>query len=269
MARIQQDIYVNIWVMAFYPELYNVYGERLDTIVEGKDDASKTIIFVHGFGTDKHETDHFFDDLTILFAQDYRIVRFDFSGCGKSGGKLQDKDYVQWKGDLKSIVDFVKNKYPGETYILAQSMGCFITSMLNPTGIAKTVLTGLPNSNVNYLIDRLVERFGSKEGAKIDFENISVFPRSSGVNQFIGPTFWKELRLLRPVEVVRKLSENTRLMIIHPDRDEIVGQMYLVQYADIPGVAIKKLHGDHSFKNQEDRKAMAIEVKNFFDEGGR
>lgn len=253
--------------MAFYPELYNVYGERLDTIVEGKDDASKTIIFVHGFGTDKHETDHFFDDLTIFFAQDYRIVRFDFSGCGKSGGKLQDKDYVQWKGDLKSIVDFVKNKYPGETYILAQSMGCFITSMLNPSGVAKTVLTGLPNSNVNYLIDRLVERFGSKEGAKIDFENISVFPRSSGVNQFIGPTFWKELRLLRPVEIVRKLSENTRLMIIHPDRDEIVGQMYLAQYTDIPGVAIKKLHGDHSFKNQEDRKAMAIEVKNFFDEG--
>lgn len=255
--------------MAFYPEIYNAYGERLDTIVEGKEDASKTIIFVHGFATDKHETARLFDDLAIFFGQDYRIVRFDFSGCGKSGGKLQDKDYDKWKGDLKEIVNFTKNKYSGETYILAQSMGCFITSMLNPEGVSKTVLTGLPNSNVNYLIDRLVERFGSKEGAKIDFENISIFPRSSGINQFIGPTFWKELRLLKPVEAVRKFSGNTRLMIIHPDRDEIVGQMYLVQYSGIPGVVIKKLHGDHSFKNQEDRKAMATEIRNFFDEGGQ
>jgi pimeloyl-ACP methyl ester carboxylesterase len=254
--------------MSYYPEIYNVYGERLDTIVEGKDDATKTIIFVHGFATDKHETNRYFDDLSIFFGQDYRVVRFDFSGCGKSGGKLQEKDYGQWKGDLKSIVDFTKNKYPGETYILAQSMGCFVTAMLNPQGIVKTVFTGLPNSNVNYLIDRLVERFGNKEGAKIDFENISIFPRSSGVNQLIGPTFWKVLRLLKPVSVVAKFSENTRLMVIHPDRDEIVGQMYLAQYASIPGVVIKKLHGDHSFKNQEDRKALGLEIKNFFDVSG-
>jgi pimeloyl-ACP methyl ester carboxylesterase len=255
--------------MAYYPDLTNIYGERLDTIVEGKEDAKATIILVHGFGTDKHETARYFDDIAFFFGMDYRIVRFDFSGCGKSGGKFQDKDYEKWVQDLKTIISFTKEKYPGEIYIFAQSMGCFVTAMCAPEGIAKTVFTGIPNNNVNYLIDRLVERFGSKEGAKIDFENISIFPRSNGSNTFVGPTFWMVLRLLKPVKKVAELAAKTKLLIIHPDKDEIVGQVFLAQYADIPGVTIKKLHGDHSFKNQEDRKAMMEEVKNFFTMNGQ
>lgn len=250
--------------MAFYPDISNIYGERLDAIVEGDENSLETIIFVHGFATDKHETARYFDDLAFILGRNFRIVRFDFSGCGKSDGKLEDKDYEKWSKDLKTIINFVKEKYPGDIYILAQSMGCFITSTLNPSGIKKTVFTGLPNANTDYIIERLIERFGSKTGAKIDFENISIFPRSSGVNQKIGPTFWKVLRLLKPAEAVAKFSMSTSLLIVHPKQDEIVGQLYLAQYEKIPGVTVMRLNGDHSFKNQEDRNVLISELVKFF-----
>lgn len=255
--------------MTSYPDIHNVFGERLSTMVEGNEQAKATIIFVHGFATDMHETARYFDDLAVWLGEEFRILRFDFSGCGKSDGNLSDKDYEKWTNDLKHVIAYTKEKYQGELYILAQSMGCFITAMLNPQGISKTAFTGLPNSNTNYLIDRLVERFGSKEGAKIDMENISLFPRSSGNVQKVGPTFWRVLRLFKPAKAVAEFSKNTRLMIVHPNQDEIVGQVYLAQYASIPGVIIKKLNGDHSFKNQEDRRSLYKKIKEFFTSSGQ
>src|SRR3990167_11225559 len=77
--------------MIFRPQIINPYGERLDALVEERDRASATVIFVHGFGTDKHESDRYFDDLSFGLQKNFRIVRFDLSACGKSDGRLEEK----------------------------------------------------------------------------------------------------------------------------------------------------------------------------------
>lgn len=241
----------------------NKEKELLDVWVEGNKNSGITIIFVHGFAVDKHETKGYFDDLVKDLSNDFRIVRFDFSGCGKSQGNLVEKDYSIWSNDLDVVIQYVKINFQGKIYILSQSMGCFITAMLNPDGIEKSVFTGLPNSNTQFIIDSLFMRFGEKPGGKIDFDGVSLLPRSTGKIQKIGPGFWKVLRSFNPKETVESFSKKNRLMIVHPKQDEVVGSKFLSEYSEISGITIKWIDGDHSFTKQEDRKKLIEVIRNF------
>lgn len=245
-------------------KIKNSNNELLDVFVEGNNKSKVTIIFVHGFAVDKHETAQYFDDLSSSLGLDYRIVRFDFSGCGKSEGRLEDKNYNEWSKDLSVIIKYVKKEYDKDIYILSQSMGCFITSIISPKGIKKTVFTGIPNNNTQFIINRISERFSSRSGAKINHGGISIFPRSSGKIQKIGQTFWQVLKEFNPLDKVKEFSKKTKLLIIHPKQDDIVGTEYLNDYSTVPGITIKWLDGDHSFTKLKDRKKLIEEVRSFF-----
>ena len=245
-------------------KLLNKKDELLDVLIEGKEDASHTIIFVHGFATDKHETAFYFDDIAVALKNNYRIIRFDFSGCGFSQGQLQEKDYQKWADDLDVILDYVKTKYQTKIYIIAQSMGCFITSLLDKDGIEKTIFTGIPNDNIPYIIDHLFNRFGTRQGGKIDMNGVSYLPRSTGIVQKIGPTFWQVLKSFNPLEAVTIFSKKTNLLIIHPKQDEVVGDKYLESYKNIPHIKEIWLNGNHAFSKKEDRKILIAEITNFF-----
>lgn len=245
-------------------KISNKNNELLDVWVEGNEKSEKTIIFVHGFATDKHETAGYFNGLVKALENKFRIIRFDFSGCGESEGKLEEKDYEKWSEDLSVVADYVRDNFQGDVYIFAQSMGCFVTALLSPSGIKKTVFTGVPNNNTQYIIESLFLRFGKKPGGKIDFQGISLLPRSTGKTQKIGPSFWEVIKNLKPKETVEAYSKKTDLMIIHPKQDEVVGNQFLKEYSKIPGVKIKWLDGDHSFSKPEDRSKLIFEIERFF-----
>jgi len=247
------------------PTIFNEQNERLDTLVEGNEKSTITIVMVHGLGTDKHETADLFDDVSHALIDVYRIVRFDFSGFGKSGGKTEDFDYHKHASDLNSLLDYVRRTYGGTIYIVAQSMGTFVTSLLNPSDSLKTVFMGIPNSNTQYIIERLTKRFSSKPGAYINIEGISTVPRSSGAIQKFGSQFWKTLKEFQPVHTVNEFSKHTELLIIHPKQDDVVGIEFQKEYDDIPGIEIEWIDGDHSFKKPEERKVLIKVIKEFFD----
>jgi len=248
------------------PSIFNSHYEKLDSLVEGNDKSPITIVMVHGLGTDKHETAGLFDDIAIALINKYRVLRFDFSGFGKSEGKMEDFDYIKHANDLKSVLSFVKKTYDQTVYIIAQSMGCFVTSLLNPQGVTKTVFMGIPNSNTEYIIDRFTKRFTAKPGGIVNFEGISLVPRSTGVIQRIGPTFWKILREFKPIQAVGEFSKHTNLLIIHPKQDDVVGTELFEGYAAIPNISIEHINGDHSFKKPEDRSILIERIKQFFSE---
>lgn len=250
--------------MIAHPLIYNSQHEKIDTLVEGLETAPVTVILVHGIGTDKHETAGQFDDISKGLHDTYRTLRFDFSGFGKSEGRMEDFDYYKHAGDLKSVLEYVKQTYTGQVYIVAQSMGTFITALLNPRGIGKTVFMGIPNSDTSYIIERLSKRWGSKPGAHIDMDGISLVPRTSGAIQRFGAKFWKTLKEFRPVESVSAYAKHTKLLIIHPQQDELVGQEFLDEYKSISGVLIEHINGDHSFRNPDDRAALIAHIRTFF-----
>lgn len=242
----------------------NHRGEKLNTLVEEPEQPKATIVFVHGFISNKHETAGYFDDLSIALKNEYRLVRFDFSGCGKSEGKTEEITYEKHAEDLQVILEYVKKNYVGKTYILAHSMGCFVTALLSPNDIQKTVFTGIPNTDTSFIIERITERFGSRVGAKINVLGISEIPRSFGVVQKIGKEFWKSLREFHPVLTVADYCKKTDLLIIHPLQDDVVGTQFLEEYQHIPHVHIEQVDGDHSFTDLRTRKNLIERVIHFF-----
>ncbi|MBI5127250.1 alpha/beta hydrolase [Candidatus Roizmanbacteria bacterium] len=243
-------------------KIKNFFGENLDVWIEGEEKSNTSIIFIHGLSANKHYD--YFDTAVKELGSTHRIIRFDFSGCGESEGKLEEKDIKKWSDDLRIIVDFVKEKYKGNIYFVAQSMGCFVAVLANTRGIEKTILTGIPNSNTGFIVDFIGRRLSNRPGGKLDYEGISIFPRSSGMVQKIGPSFWKVLKEFSPVEKLRDFSKKTKLLIVHAKKDEIVGDQFLKEYSVIPGIEIIWLDGDHSFSDLENRKNLILKIKAFF-----
>lgn len=242
----------------------NKLGGKLDTLVEGNESSDATVVFVHGFGTDKNEAFSYLSDIALSLKNKFRIVRFDFSGYGKSEGKQEEVNYQKQAGDLDCVIEYVKSNFPGKIFIVAHSMGTFVTCFLSPTGIEKTVFTGIPNSNTGYIIERLKGRISSREGSFVDTEGITTYPRTFGEVQKIGPSFWKVLGEFNPVEAVSKYSKKTDLLIIHFNQDDVVGSQYMNEYESIKEAKILWLDGNHSVTRKEDREIVINTIREFF-----
>lgn len=248
------------------PIITNHLGEKLDTWVETPEGKIKAnIIMVHGFGTNKGETAGYFNDISKALVQDnFRVIRFDFSGYGKSEGIQEEVCYTKQVDDLKSVWEFVKSSFSEPINIFAQSMGCWVTSITSLDGITKTLMTGIPNADTKIMIDRFIERFGNRVGARLDFNGISELPRSTGEVQKIGPKFWQEIKALDPVLSISDYSKKTDLFIIHWLEDEIIGSETLEQYDAISTLKFKWLHGNHSVSNPDDRKNFIKVMLDFY-----
>lgn len=243
----------------------NKFGEEIDTLVEGNDGANTTVVFVHGMGTNKHETGGLLDDLAAVLFDRFRVVRFDFTGFGQSDGRQEDVDYKKEAGDLTAVLEWVRQNFTGKIYILAQSMGGFVTCLLSPDGIEKTILLGLPNTSTDYIVNRVKVRILSRAGGIFNEQGVSVFPRSSGEVQKYGPIFWKTLREFEPVKFVSQMAAKTKLFVIHSRQDEIVGNEYLEEYKSIQGLAYIEVDGNHSFLDPLQRQVMIEKVKSIFE----
>lgn len=234
---------------------------RLSVWVEGNQTATHSIVLVHGFGTNKHETAGYFDDLVQSLGQTYRVVRFDFAGLGESEGTLSTMTYERQAEELQVVLEWVKQQFPGQISIVAQSMGCFITSLCCPDGIARTVFTGIPNIHTDRIVDRIAKRFAKKPESVVDIQGVSKILRSSGEIQTIHPDFWQSILRFKPLETVAAFAAKTKLLIIHPNQDDVVGTDDLDGYRELKNVTVRHLDGDHSFTQPTDRENVITEIK--------
>lgn len=244
-------------------KIYNKFGERIDTLVEGKTDADTTVVFAHGFGTNKDEGENLFVDMAKMLSEKFRIVCFDFSGYGKSSGRQEDANIRKHAFDLEAVLDSVRNKYKGKINIIAHSMGTLVVSLLAPEGISKTVFTGLPSGDTEKSIKNLQKRILEK-GGKVDENGISEYPRTSGAMQKIGPEFWKVRRELQPMEIIRNYSQKTRLALFKPLQDEVVGKGDFAEYKKIESLKYFEVNGTHNFSKPQDRQELIKKITEFF-----
>jgi len=237
------------------------FDYRLSVWVEGDETADHTVVLVHGFGTNKHETAGYFDDLVAALSQIYRMVRFDFAGLGDSEGTLSTMTYERQAEELRVVLQWVRQQFPGQISIVAQSMGCFITALCNPEGISRTVFTGIPNIHTDRIVDRIARRFAKKPESVVDIQGVSRILRSSGEIQTIQPDFWQSIIRFKPLETVEIYAAKTKLLIIHPNQDDVVGTDDLDGYAGLTGTTVKHMDGDHSYTKIEDRENVIREIE--------
>ncbi len=246
------------------PFIRNSRGERLYTLVDGNEQADRTIVFVHGFFATLHENGYF-DDLVADLSNEYRIVRFDLSGVGKSDGKPEDGNYTKWASDLDAVLSYVQSVYSGRVYLFAQSMGCFVASLLCPSGITKAIMTGTPNTSVSHIQKCMISYFGTRPGAHIDVNGFSVIPRKNGAVTRIGPSFWQVLSEFDPVPTMERFAKTTPTHIVHAGNDEVLGDQYIHEYDTLPGVTSETIAGDtHNFVGTDRRHYISACARKIF-----
>ncbi len=245
----------------------NIFGENLDVLIEGNLESSEVIVFVHGFGTDKNEGFATFLELADFLENEFITIRFDLSGYGESEGEDYEFQFQKAAGDVESVIRYARKEFEGRNVsIIAHSLGTYITGILSPHEIDKTVFTSVPNANVDFVIEQLKKRIISKGGV-IDEEGLTVYPRSSGVTQKIGKDFWRTLRTFNPVESFDELGAKTKLLILKPENDDVLENKYFDEYKEIESLEYFEIPGNHNFTNLEDRKNLFMRVRSFLLEG--
>lgn len=246
-------------------KIKNIFGEELDVLIEGNENSKNIVIFVHGFGTDKNEGFATFLDLANFLKDQYITIRFDLSGYGSSEGEDYEFQFQKAAGDLDSVIRYARKEYPSkDVNIIAHSLGTFITSLLSPYEIKKTVFTSIPNSNSEYIIKQLQDRIVN-HGGTIDEKGITIYPRSSGVVQKMGKDFWRTFRSFDVLEYLEEFAKKTKIVIFKPKQDNVLDYKYFEEYKLIPKVNYVEIDGDHNFRKKEDRQYLFDKIKDFLD----
>lgn len=239
----------------------NIFGEEIDSILEGEFNSKNILIFVHGFGTDKNEGFNLFLDISNYFQKDYLILRFDLTGYGESEGKDYEFQFEKAAKDLDSIIKYVKENYNDKDIsIIAHSLGTVVTGILSPNNIKKIIFTGVTNSDSNLIADRIQKRI-ILNGGEINEDSITKYPRTSGAIQKIGKDFWRTLRSYDIVKSFTELSKKTDLILFKPMQDEIIEYKGFEEYKNIPSLKYIELNGDHNFTKPEDRLNLNKKLK--------
>ncbi len=250
-----------------HPKTYivkNSSDELLDVLIEGNPESENLLLFVHGFGTNKDEGGNLFVDIAQVFSDDFQIVRFDFSGYNLSEGKPEEGSLTKYARDLQSVWNFIDDRFHGKSrYIIAHSLGTFVTSLASLDGIEKAVFTGIPNADTVMMVHRIQERIREKGGV-VKTNGISIYPRSSGQVYKVGAEFWNSLMQFHPIDSISRVAHKTKLMIIRPLEDEIVGNEFVEEYKEIPWLSLVEIHGDHNFTKLDDREYLIYKIASFF-----
>jgi hypothetical protein len=184
--------------------------ERIEIICDGvkicgvlhlpEQERSPCMLISHGLFSDKNTVK--FQEMAEEFPREgFAVLRFDFMGCGESGGKVEDTTISGRLANLKAMFDFacthpsIDHKRIG---LMGSSMGGYL-SLFKGSLDERTkaiVIWATP-----YTLIDLKDKVSSENEPKL------------------GPAFYKELDRYNLGSILKKVS---RCLVIHGDSDELV-----------------------------------------------
>ena len=198
-------------------EFTNRFKEKLIGLENTPDsflDKNPTIILIPGFGVEKREYGMFDDLAETLTDNRFLVYRFDFPGCGESEGNFSKASLSKLKGDLKEIIEFVRNQERVDSSrigILSQSFGSALTIALGPKVKCLVLMS------IGADLFKIFKRFF---GQGYNPEGLSSRPRSDGGRTEIGSHFWDDLKKYNLIELIKKIT--TPVLFIQASQDQFI-----------------------------------------------
>jgi alpha-beta hydrolase superfamily lysophospholipase len=157
------------------------------------------VVAAHGLLSSK-ASDKYLRLAAALPQHGIALCRFDFRGCGESGGALADATLSAWLRDLQAVIAWVRARgaFDGGLGLMGSSMGGFLSvcAAAADRGVGATVTWATPV-------------------ALHDLAARQDVVRESG----LGEPFLAELRSGRMLEVPEGVAN---ILIIHGDGDDVV-----------------------------------------------
>lgn len=225
-------------------------------------DSKAVVIMSHGFTADRHERGLFDKAANAFNKNGYTVLNFDFSGSGESEGQVI-KPSAEVK-DLRSAVQFIKDKGFSPIALLGVSFGGYVTAKIYPS-IAKdiqTVILWAPVVNKKQNPESYFRPEQQKELADTGIMTVKD-DAMARKTLYADREFFDVWRSVEPEEILAPIKCPT--LLVHGTADELVlpeGSQKGIRYLS-PESRLELVDGaGHGRRMGEEGLAQFIQVTN-------
>ena len=220
--------------------------------------AQRIIIYSHGFGV-RMDDNGLLTDIANHLSK-FQSILFDYSVFNEAQNTLTIEPLSVQAKMLNDVVEKTRLTYPSARIdLVCHSQGATVAAIAKPNGITKTIFLA-PAFDIS--VERRLPRYAKKPGAEINLEGISRVPASNGLIRLIPAEYWKELNDLDTFDLYNNFAEQTDLLIINANQDQIVSLPDLSKLSS--KIKITSIDGNHGFSGVDRPKLIQtlIEVLN-------
>lgn len=179
------------------------------------------------------------------------VLRFDFTGLGRSGGDFSETSFATNLDDLLDAAKYLKENYDSPQLLVGHSLGGAAVIQISPEleSVKAIATIGAPSepSYVKKLIQGDLSNLSYKEKIQVQIE---------GRDFWITNQFFETLDQQNVLKTLGKLNKRS-LLIFHSPHDEIVGidnAEEIFKAARHPKSYISLDKGDHLLTNENDSR---------------
>lgn len=217
---------------------------------------SRYIVYSHGFGVHKDARGLF--TAIARHLPGFKHVLFEYNTVRHGMLTVMPLEYQV--SLLKEEIERIKaTDSEAEINIVGHSQGCIVVGLLQPTA-EKILLLAPPEVFDKHLISNI---FKHRDGVRVDENENYYIPRSDGTISLVPREYWDSLAQFKqiPSSLYRMLAQQSHVMIVRADRDEIIGKTDFDNLK--PVIDIQMLGSNHDFGSGA-RDAVVDIAKHFF-----
>jgi putative redox protein len=241
----------------------NLSGEKLaGTFHIPSENSRQGIILGHCFTCSRHT--RILRDLSLaLVDEDFKVLRFDFSGNGQSEGNFSESFYSKQVDDIKTAASFMSSQDVSWIGLAGHSMGAMVallaaSEMDNIKAVCTLAAKASALQGFHFLSQDQIQKL--ERTGRVNFT-------SRGRKLKLTEAFFADAAKYDVSSILSSLPQP--LMVVHGDVDDIipVENAYRLQQYKRVNIELAIISGaDHMFSQDEHRQEVAQRVARWFKE---
>jgi pimeloyl-ACP methyl ester carboxylesterase len=235
---------------------YHEIGEGLNLAYRHRKGRGPTILFLPGYMSDMDGGKAAALDAWAE-AEGRAMLRFDYAGCGQSGGDFEIQTLHGWRGDVLAMIDEVADE--GPLVLVGSSMGgwlMLLAALARPDRVAGLVGIAAAPDFTDW-------GFSQAQKMRILSEGRLEEPSPCGETPYITTrAFWESGEALRLLHAPIGIDCPVRLLHGQEDKDVSwtwsLELMKLIRSADVQTAIVKD--GDHRLSRESDLALLVATV---------
>jgi len=200
------------------------------------------IVLAHCFTCSRHVP--IIRKMCDFLAQDFLVLRFDFSGNGESEGKFEDSTYGKELKDFDSAINFLLKQGVSCVGALGHSMGSAVTLLAGPKNKNVKVIVSMAGNSSTQGIETVFDKKTLEKIQETGKATFSIF----GKKVTMTKEFFEDAKKLSIEDTLKKSKKP--ICILHGEKDTVIpveNARKLYFYSNEPKDLKIIPEGDHMF----------------------
>ena len=203
------------------------------------------VIYSHGFGVRKDDSGLFSDIAKNI--PEVESVLFDYYIVNEQAKTLTIIPFSEQVIKLNEIILKTRKANPDAIIdLICHSQGTIVAALAKPKGVRKIIMLAPP---FDMDVERSLKKYQTMPGSIINLEGMSKLPTSTdGLERIVPSTYWIERLLIKPFAIYNKLAEETDVISIEANQDQVVPKVNLKELSK--KIKLDPIDGNHNFSGK-------------------